>query len=284
MGLAGTGVVEKDYFVTFLLQKIVSRQPDVVFKGGTSLSKCHKIISRFSEDIDLNVNTETAKLTEGQRKRLKRDIVEIIDESGFSLENPSQIRSRRDFNRYVINYGFKTATSFLTPHVIVETSVFIKSFPFEIMDVSSLVQDFLSANNAWREIEKYGLESFKINVQSIGRTFVDKVFAIADYYLGGQVENHSRHIYDLYKLYPRIKYNDDFIALIKDVREIRKPHKTCHSAHEGVELPEVLSKIADGDIFRADYESITEMLLFEHVPYSDAISVLRRIISDGCFS
>lgn len=32
--------------------------PDIVFKGGTSLSKCYHIIKRFSEDIDLNVLSE----------------------------------------------------------------------------------------------------------------------------------------------------------------------------------------------------------------------------------
>ncbi|MFT8391080.1 MAG: nucleotidyl transferase AbiEii/AbiGii toxin family protein [Sporolactobacillus sp.] len=28
--------------------------PRIVFKGGTSLSKCYHLIHRFSEDIDLN--------------------------------------------------------------------------------------------------------------------------------------------------------------------------------------------------------------------------------------
>ena len=75
MGLGDTGIVEKDYFVTYFLKKIIEKQPSIILKGGTSLSKCHKIISRFSEDIDLNVDTENAKLTEGQRKRLKQDIL-----------------------------------------------------------------------------------------------------------------------------------------------------------------------------------------------------------------
>jgi predicted nucleotidyltransferase component of viral defense system len=75
------------------------KQPGVIFKGGTSLSKCHKLINRFSEDIDLSVETAAAKLTEGRRKHLKADIVSIIEESGFTLENADQIRSRRDFNR-----------------------------------------------------------------------------------------------------------------------------------------------------------------------------------------
>jgi predicted nucleotidyltransferase component of viral defense system len=38
-------IVEKDYFVTMLLQEIVRRQPTIIFKGGTSLSKCYKLIN-----------------------------------------------------------------------------------------------------------------------------------------------------------------------------------------------------------------------------------------------
>ncbi len=37
-------IVEKDYFVTLFLKKIADVMPDIVFKGGTSLSKCyHKL-------------------------------------------------------------------------------------------------------------------------------------------------------------------------------------------------------------------------------------------------
>ena len=37
-------VVEKDYYVTMILRGLSSRLDYVVFKGGTSLSKCHKVI------------------------------------------------------------------------------------------------------------------------------------------------------------------------------------------------------------------------------------------------
>ena len=35
---------------------------DVVFKGGTSLSKVFEVIDRFSEDIDLSLSPEFLKL------------------------------------------------------------------------------------------------------------------------------------------------------------------------------------------------------------------------------
>ena len=48
-------VVEKDLWVTWTLARLheVPGMPRLTFKGGTSLSKVHGLIDRFSEDIDL---------------------------------------------------------------------------------------------------------------------------------------------------------------------------------------------------------------------------------------
>lgn len=48
-------IVEKDFWVCWALGRIYGTAevaPHVVFKGGTSLSKVHGVIQRFSEDID----------------------------------------------------------------------------------------------------------------------------------------------------------------------------------------------------------------------------------------
>lgn len=49
--------VEKDYWVTYALYTIYNNKigKDTIFKGGTALSKCYKVIERFSEDVDLVV-------------------------------------------------------------------------------------------------------------------------------------------------------------------------------------------------------------------------------------
>ena len=284
LGIANTGVVEKDYYVSLFLQRIANKQPDVIFKGGTSLSKCHRIIRRFSEDIDLSVDTEASKLTEGQRKKLMHDIVSIVDEAGFIIENLDLIHSSKDLNRYVINYMPEDYIGYLSRYLVVETSVFIKSFPSELMSAASLVYDFLLLNNALDEIEKYGLQPFKVKVQAIARTFIDKVFAITDYYISGNLETHSRHIYDLYKIYPTITFDRAFAIMVDEVRKVRKPHKVCNSAHDGVDLPELLRKIVREDTFKSDYNQITRSLLFEDVPYADAIVTLDSIINDGFFT
>jgi predicted nucleotidyltransferase component of viral defense system len=51
-------IIEKDFWVCWTLNQIFSNadlSPYVIFKGGTSLSKCYNIIHRFSEDIDLTL-------------------------------------------------------------------------------------------------------------------------------------------------------------------------------------------------------------------------------------
>jgi hypothetical protein len=60
-----------------------------------------------------------------------------------------------------------------------------------------------------------------------------KTFALGDYYLDGKTAEHSRHIYDLYKLLPRIALDDDFKRLVKEVRNARRAHRVCLSAQEG---------------------------------------------------
>ncbi len=46
--------IEKDYYVTEALRIVATQwSTQVIFKGGTSLSKGWKLIERFSEDIDL---------------------------------------------------------------------------------------------------------------------------------------------------------------------------------------------------------------------------------------
>lgn len=40
-------IVEKDYYVTMILKELVQRNPNVVFKGGTSLSKAYHVIDRL---------------------------------------------------------------------------------------------------------------------------------------------------------------------------------------------------------------------------------------------
>lgn len=86
-----TYLIINSYF-TLVLKEIANRNPDIVFKGGTPLSKCYKIIDRFSEDIDLNITGDT-KPGESKRKNLKAHIVDAIEYCKLTLTEPETIRS-----------------------------------------------------------------------------------------------------------------------------------------------------------------------------------------------
>lgn len=54
-------IAEKDFWVCWVLMKLFESKDLarlIVFKGGTSLSKVHRLVDRFSEDIDLVLNWE----------------------------------------------------------------------------------------------------------------------------------------------------------------------------------------------------------------------------------
>ncbi len=50
--------IEKDYWITRSLKLMTQTHnaDKAIFKGGTSLSKAHKIGNRFSEDIDIAIS------------------------------------------------------------------------------------------------------------------------------------------------------------------------------------------------------------------------------------
>ena len=275
-------IIEKDYFVTIFLKEIVKKQPDIVFKGGTSLSKCYKIIDRFSEDIDLNIAGDT-KPGESKRKKLKEHIVSVINDFGFVLSEPESIRSRRDFNKYIIDYPTNFGANFLKQHLIVETAVFFRSYPTKTMTADCFIFNYLSDNGHFDIITEYGLEPFEINVQTADRTFVDKLFALGDYYLSGEIRGHSRHIYDLYKLLSEINIDDDMRKLAKMVRMERMEHKTCLSAQENINMNLLLKEIVENKSYKEDYENITLSLLFKPIDYEEVISVIDKVIEEKLF-
>ena len=276
------GIIEKDYYVTLFLKKIVQLQPSIIFKGGTSLSKCYKVINRFSEDIDLNIDTES-KPTEGQRKKLKENIVSIIDEFGFTLDNADNVKSRRNYNRYIVDYPTVFSSNFLKEHLIIETAVYIKAYPCEKLQATSFIYDYLKQSGYDDLIVKYELEPFELNVQTASRTLIDKLYALSDYYLSDAVREHSRHIYDIYKLSDIVAFNDGLKQLAREVLEVRKPHEQCRSAKDGIDMNALLQEIIDKDIYKKDYEDITAKMLFEDIPYATAIKALQKIVNYKLF-
>lgn len=276
-------IVEKDYYVTMILKKLVEKRPECVFKGGTSLSKCHHVIERFSEDVDISFSN---KLTQSMRKHLKNDtIAGISDSLGMPILNWKDARSRRDYNCYTFSYdpieGYVTQGRLIFG-VKMEVSLASISFPTVKLPVDSYVYQFLSKENMDIVLE-YNLNPFMMNVQGIDRTLIDKVFALCDYYLQGKTKRYSRHIYDIYMLLPKVKQNEDFKKLVHQVRELRAKMSICPSALKGINIPDLLSEIIDKEVYKADYIQITTYFQKHPVEYDVAIGAIKEIIDSRMF-
>ena len=275
-------IVEKDYFVTLFLKRIAAVMPDIVFKGGTSLSKCYHIIKRFSEDIDLNLQSEI-KPPERKRRQLKANIIQIINDLEFELTNPDAVKSRRDYNRYIIDYPSSLSAAYLKEQLIVETAIYQRAYPTKVMSADSLIYQYLHENGYGDFIKQYDLEPFTLNVQTAERTMIDKMYALADYYLLNTTTEHSRHIYDIYKLSEIVTVDDTLKELALSVAEERRPHKMCLSVQNGKNVNEILREVIDKKTYKEDYDTITVPLLFEAVSYNTAVSALENILQNGIF-
>ena len=273
--------IEKDYFVTLLLQELSQKVPGLVFKGGTSLSKCYKIINRFSEDIDLTL--DFAHCTQMYKKQMKKEIIRACETLSLNLINEDEIKSRRDYNCYKIEYPIKYTLTSIKPIILVETSYITNTYPTEIKEVSSFMYEYLREIGNHEAIEEYKLAPFNICVQTLSRTFVDKVFALCDYYVCGRIEMNSRHIYDIAKLLKHIKLDENMVKLISKVRNERKTINHCYSTHEDMDVQEIIIDIVKSNIYRKDYEYITKIMLYKNTSYEEAISALITIIESGIF-
>lgn len=276
-------IVEKDYYVTQILKQLAEERPESVFKGGTSLSKCHHAIERFSEDVDIAFSNQ---LTQGMRKHLKNDVIAgIARRLGMPILDWENARSRRDYNCYTFSYEpieDYVAEGRLIQGVKVEVSLASTAFPTVQLPVDSYVYQFLSRDN--RDIiEEFHLQPFNMNVQGIDRTLADKVFALCDYYMQGKTKRYSRHIYDIYMILPKVTQNEEFKQLVHQVRVLRSNMSICPSAVEGVSIPELLTEIIGKEVYKADYHEITTYFQNHPVDYDEAISALKDIANSGMF-
>ena len=274
-------IAEKDYYVTMILRELSERQEFIVFKGGTSLSKCHKVIKRFSEDIDITIDS---KLSQGQMTNLKASIKKIAAELGLSIPNIDETRSRRSYNRYVLEYQsvLPKPDDAVQTAVLMETSFAEVSFPTVVLPVHNYIGDMM-IEEAPEELENFYLNSFDMKVQGLDRTLADKIFAICDYYMQGKVKKHSRHIYDIYKLLQIVPQTEEFKTLVREVRDVRAMTNICPSAQPGVNVPQMLDFLVKNEIYKEDYENITSRILEENVSYDTAIEAVRKIAASEMF-
>ncbi|WP_286338599.1 nucleotidyl transferase AbiEii/AbiGii toxin family protein [Bacteroides acidifaciens] len=279
------GIIEKDYYVTLALRELASRVKGMVFKGGTSLTKCYQILERFSEDIDISYAASEGVPGESRKRQLKKAVVSSIESMGFSVANLEETRSRRSYNCYRASYSsIYSSLLELKPELVIETYIALLPFPTVNRMTDNYIYRFLKMTDQEDLAEEFDLMPFEITTQAIERTLIDKVFALCDYYLSDKVDRHSRHLYDIYKIMEYTKPDASLSGLVQEVRSLREPLPVCPSAKTGVYINDILAEIMDKEIYRNDYETITGKLLFTYVPYETVIGGIGEIISRGYFS
>ena len=245
-----------------------------MFKGGTSLSKAYGLIDRFSEDIDLSMNRRP---TESEKRKSKIVIMEIAERMGLVLANPDDIQSRHNYNKYVFEY--ESLFSDIPLELIIETSFYQGVYPVELHTVKSFVGEFCKDRDIKLPIP-FDAAFVDMHVQSLERTFIDKVFAICDYRIQDMQDRDSRHLYDIAKLLPEVEITPKLDGLIDTVREDRMQSKNNPSAQLKYNIPDMLKEIISSRFYESDYNSITKKLLYEDVSYDEAIQNGIALVSD----
>ena len=273
-----------DLCICIMTKKLSTKLKDMVFKGGTSLTKCYQLLDRFSEDIDISYTAESGVPGDARKKQLKKAVVSTLESLELTINNLEDTRSRRNYNCYCASYpSIYDNSPFLKQELVLETYVALLPFPTVTRMVDNYLYRFLKKIDRLDIAEQYDLMPFPITTQAIERTLVDKVFAICDYYLDGKTEKHSRHLYDIHKIYTNMEIPNDFKDLIVNVRSLRSELAVCPSAKDGVDINKVLQEIVDTEAYKNDYEEITSGLLFTPLEYDEVITSIKAIIQLNLF-
>ena len=214
--------VEKDLWVTTLLQLLftLSFANQLLFKGGTSLSKSYGLIHRFSEDIDLVIDRNyfgyKGDLTKKQIKQLRKQSSLFVEKDftialkqaieNFGLQKYCTILAQPNGegdSTYpeprkieVFYQSLFSSIDYLQPKVVLEVGTRSLFEPTEPTQVKSLI------TSTFQQIET-DIVSVIITTASPAKTFLEKAFLLHELFTthkGDKAERKSRHLYDLEKM------------------------------------------------------------------------------------
>ena len=200
-------LIEKDYWVTLVLRNLALSDfsDNVVFKGGTSLSKAYHCIDRFSEDVDLAILKGTG-ISKNQLNKLIKSVEQSITIGvQYIPDHPSEEkrgRNRKTFYRYPTT-GPSNEFGNVKGEIQIEINSFTHPIPFEIIEIESYLAVFLRKNGFDNFVEEFQLQPYKLQVLSRERTFFEKLLSLVRLSYEGKetIRKKVRHFYDLFKLY-----------------------------------------------------------------------------------
>lgn len=216
--------IEKDLWVTCVLQILfsVDLKADVVFKGGTSLSKMGNLIERFSEDIDIAINPAICGFegnpTKKQLKNLRKSsslyvkndlsmvLQSVMEKYGLNtslivMPEPDGIGDSTypEPRKIFIEYQslFPSSIDYLQNRVVLEVGMRSLMEPTENIYVKSLISSALPDVNT-------SVVNPIITTASPQKTFLEKVCLLHELFSAKvkaeNADRRSRHLYDLERM------------------------------------------------------------------------------------
>ncbi len=290
-------IVEKDFWVTWMLDKIFSN-PDLSsnlkFKGGTSLSKVFGLIERFSEDIDLILNWKSLTAENPQEERSKKKqkkLVEKIREAGrnyiegelfpvISAEVDSVCTCEIDAkDRNIINISYPKAFSdeYIRPEILLEIGPIASWLPFDTHTIRSY------AAEQFPQIFKK--PCCKVQVIKAERTFWEKATILhheANRPVNSiQPPRTSRHYYDMAQMALSHVRNSALanISILEDVVDFKLKFYPRGWAQYEQAKPGTLKLVPQQhvlEIVKKDYEAMRNMIYGQYYTYDE----IHKILSD----
>jgi predicted nucleotidyltransferase component of viral defense system len=257
--------IEKDYWISLVLKRLSESKyvDSVVFKGGTSLSKGHKLINRFSEDVDVAViltpDTSGNKIKTLIRT-VEKEIAADLTEKEVDGVTSKGSRFRKAVYEFPVTLTQKQNSS-IPESIIVEINSFANPFPYHRVGIQSMIGEYLQSQNQEELVKKYDLGAFEVNVLDKEQTLIEKLVSLIRFSFSNNVfesiSGKIRHFYDLYYLLNDKECNsyvnsEEFINQFKKVL-----------AHDQQQFDEPLGwnkkSIIDSPLIK-DFDSIWEKL------------------------
>jgi hypothetical protein len=211
--------IEKDYWVTYALHQLFHSEVKdlIVFKGGTSLSKCYSIIKRFSEDIDLVVIKNDVDTGSELRRRLK-DITTIIDRSILDkVADHPNTNKKGSIRKIVYSFpkvGLGGKYGEVKDDITLEVSHLGNFEPNVTKPIRTLIAEYINSTQNIELITQFGLGDFEVKALAVERTFCEKIISLVRFsYTESPItdlSNKVRHTYDL-TLLLRLDSIKDFV-------------------------------------------------------------------------
>ena len=212
--------IEKDYWVTYALHALFHSnvKTGIVFKGGTSLSKCYKVIERFSEDIDLVV-IKNDDDTGNTLKRKLKEVTDVVDGSILEVvPNDPHSKKLGSLRKIVYSYpkiGVQGIYGEVRENIVVEVSHLGNFQPNTEQPICTLIAQYIKTTETPELIAQFGLEDFQVTALAVERTFCEKIISLVRFsHTENPLEDLSkkvRHTYDLHQLM-QLKEIQNFVS------------------------------------------------------------------------